>query len=186
MENKTASYRDIGGWILAIFIAGLLNVVGDTVILIQWLLKMRGTNIFFFRIISSRIFFSDIFVNETLFFIAMPLTWLCNVLFLVCIGTRKLFLFKLFFFAACIIALVHLLVNLSALCPLTIFDIVASTNIYTLMPGVLDPALELLRTMYPAFLITGTLTALGLLFVCFLYFRRSRRVAVYFGSSNSV
>jgi hypothetical protein len=150
MENKTLSYREIGGWLLVIFIVGLLNAIGDAVMLLQTIVKAWGINTLFSHVFTWLIPFSGIFVNKTLFFIAMPVNLLCNVLCLVFIGIRKLFLFKLFFFSACLIALVHLLCNAI--------------------------------TLYPVFLITGTAVMIGVLFVCFVYFKRSKRIAVYFGS----
>ncbi|MDR3056650.1 MAG: transposase, partial [Prevotella sp.] len=57
------------------------------------------------------------------------------------------------------IALVHLLVNLFALYPLTVFDSMVNANINALISGMINPMLGLLRTMYPVFLITGILVS---------------------------
>jgi hypothetical protein len=99
---------------------------------------------------------------------------------------RKKFLFQLFFFASCIIALIHLLVNLFALYPLTIFDIMVNANMGTLINDVIVPMLGLLKATYPMFLITGIFASLVLLIVCFVYFKRSKQVASYFGSENTI
>jgi hypothetical protein len=182
MENKTLSYREIGGWLLVIFIVGLLNAIGDAVMLLQTIVKTRGTNTLFSHVFTWLIPFSGIFVNKPLFFIAMPVTLLCNIVCLVCIGIRKLFLFKLFFFLACIAALLHLLCNAITRYPQTIFDNFVLADRDPFIAGIIERAFDLMNKCYPAFLITGTFMALGVLFVCFVYFKRSKRIAVYFGS----
>ena len=183
MENNTVSYRELGGWLMVIFIAGLLNAAGDAVILLQKILKSWGPKLLLFRIVPGMIAFSDIFVNTALFFIAMPLTLMCNVLCLMFIGIRKLSLFKVFFFSACIIALVHLMINMIIIYPRTIFDGFMLADINPLIAGIIESAFALLKKAYPVFLISGTILMLGILFVCFLYFKRSKRIAVYFGSN---
>jgi hypothetical protein len=182
MENNTLSYREIGGWLLVIFIAGILNASGDIALLLAKLAELYGINLFFINILAGILPFSRIFVNETLFFIAMPLTLFCNIAFLVGIGIRRLFLFKIFFFAACIIAFTHLLCNAITIYPHTIFDSLVSVDINPLIDGIIKQTFTLVKTVYPVFLITGTVMMIGILFICFLYFKRSKRVAVYFGS----
>jgi hypothetical protein len=49
--------------------------------------------------------------------------------------------------------------------------------------GIIERAFDVAKRLYPAFLITGTAVMIGVLVVCFVYFRRSKRIAVYFGSS---
>jgi hypothetical protein len=182
MENSTLSYREIGGWLLVIFIVGVLNASGDAVILLATLAETYGINLFFIRVLANIMPFYHVFVNETLFFIAMPLTLLCNVFFLVCIGIRKLFLFKIFFFAACIIALTHLLFNAITIYPRTIFDSLVLVDIDPLINGLIIQTFTLAKTLYPAFLIIGTVMMIGILSICFLYFQRSKRIASYFSS----
>jgi hypothetical protein len=183
MENKILSYREIGGWLLVIFITGLLNAIGDAVMLLQTIVKTWGINMLFSHIFTWLIPFSGIFINKPLFFIAMPVTLLCNVLCLVFIGIRKLFLFKLFFFSACLIALLHLLCNAIILYHQTIFDGFVLADRDPFIAGIIEGAFDLVKKLYPAFLITGTAVMIGVLFVCFVYFKRSKRIAVYFGSS---
>jgi hypothetical protein len=182
MENNTHSYRKIGGWLLVIFIAGVLNASGDITILLAKLAEVYGVNLFFVRVLANIMPFFHVFVNETLFFIAMPLTLFCNIVFLVGIAIRKLFLFKIFFFASCSIALAHLLFNAVTIYPRTIFDSLASVNVNPLADGLIKQTFASVKTLYPVFLITGTVMMIGILSVCFLYFKRSKRVAVYFGS----
>jgi hypothetical protein len=182
MENRTLSCRETGGWLLVIFIAGLLNAIGDMVMLLQMTVKAWGITTFFSHVFTWLMPFSGIFVNKPLFFIAMPVTLLCNVLCLVFIGIRKLFLFKLFFFSACLIALLHLLWNVITLYPQTFFDSFILTDRDPFIAAVMERVLGLVKILYPVFLVTGTFMALGVLFVCFVYFKRSKRVAVYFGS----
>jgi hypothetical protein len=117
------------------------------------------------------------------------------------IATRKLLLFKIFFFVACVIALIHFWVNVILVYPLTIFEIVGSVDISGLVAPTIKPLLELFKTVFPIFKITaillplgflisiyplliviGIIACLGVLCICFLYFKRSKRVAVYFGS----
>jgi hypothetical protein len=162
--------------LLLIGVLGILNAIGDIVTLILAITQSFEGNLFSF--------FFRVFANKQLFFIAMPLTLFCNILFLVFLFGRKSFLFQVFFFASCIIALVHLLVNLFALYPLTIFDIMLSVGFNALVTGLISPMIGLLRTMYTSFLITGILGCLGLLIVCFIYFKRSKRIAAYFACSN--
>lgn len=179
MENNIVSYRKSGVILLLIGVFGLINAIGDIITLILAITESyESTGLFSF--------FFCVFANKQLFFIAGTLTLFCNILFLVFILRRKLFLFQLFFFTSCIIALVHLLVNLFALYPLTVFDIMVNANINALISGMINPMLGLLRTMYPVFLITGILVSLGLLIVCFIYFKRSKRIAVYFDSTNTI
>ncbi|GHV76526.1 hypothetical protein AGMMS49942_13470 [Spirochaetia bacterium] len=179
MKNNTTNFSKMGIVLLLIGVLGILNVIGDTVALILMITQSFEGNAFFS-------FFFRVFADKGLFLIAMPLTLFCTVLFLVFMFGRKLFLFQLFFFAACIIALVHLLVNLFALYPLTIFDIMISAGFNALVTSLINPMLGLLQTMYTAFLITGILASLGLLIVCFFYFKHSKRIAAYFGSTNTV
>ena len=178
MENNTTVFSKMGIVLLLIGVFGVLNAIGDIVTLILAITQSFEGNFFSF--------FFRVFANKQLFFIAMPLTLLCNILFLVFLFRRKSFLFQVFFFASCIIALVHLLVNLFALYPLTIFDIMISAGFNALVSAMINPMLGLLRTMYPVFLITGILVSLGVLIVCFIYFKRSKRIAVYFGSPNTI
>lgn len=179
MKNHIVSYRKLGGWLMVIFVFGVLNAVGDVYTLIQ---AVTGS-------FTAKSFFFGIFANRSLFLIASPLTLFCNVLFCVFIATRKLLLFKIFFFVACVIALIHLFVNVISLYPLTIFDILVSADISVLIMGIFDltlrPMLGFLQKIYPAFIVTGILLSLGILFICFLYFKRSKRVAVYFGSNHT-
>ncbi|GHV07318.1 hypothetical protein FACS189485_17460 [Spirochaetia bacterium] len=179
MENNIIAYSKMGIVLLLIGIFGVVNVIGDMVTSILAITQSFDGSAFFS-------FFFQVFANKQLFFIAGTLTLICNILFLVFMFGRKLFLFQLFFFASCIIALIHLLVNLFALYPLTIFDIMVNANLSPLLMGIINPVPGLLRTMYPAFLITGILASLGLLIVCFLYFKRSKRIAAWFGSTNTV
>jgi uncharacterized membrane protein YvlD (DUF360 family) len=62
-----------------------------------------------------------------------------------------------------------------------------STDISALIMGIIDltlrPILRFLQIIYPIFIITGILLSLGILVICFLYFKRSKRIAVYFGSN---
>jgi hypothetical protein len=183
MENNTLSYREIGGWLLVIFIAGLLNAIGDAAMLLQTIVKTLGTNTLFSHLFTWLIPFSGIFVNKTLLFIAMPVTLLCNVSCLVFIGLRKLFLFKLFFFSACLIALLHLLINAITLYPQTIFDSFVPADRNAFIAGIIERAFDVAKRLYSAFLITGTAVMIGVLIGCFVYFRHSKRIAVYFGSS---
>lgn len=177
MENNVVSYRALGGWLMVIFVFGVLNAAGDVYTLIQAVTGSFNTKSFFF----------SIFTKRSLFLVAAPLTLLCNVLFCVFIATRNLFLFEIFFFAACVIALLHLIVNVISLYPLTIFDVLVSTDISALIMGIIDltlrPILRFLQIIYPIFIITGILLSLGILVICFLYFKRSKRIAVYFGSN---
>jgi hypothetical protein len=182
MENNTLSYRKIGGWLLVIFIAGILNASGDIALLLVKLAELYGINLFFIHTISRIIFFFPVFSNETLFFIAMPLTLFCTIIFLVGIGTRKLFLFKTFFFAACIIALSHVLFNAITIYPRTIFDNLVSVAINLFIDSTIKQTFTLVKTLYPVFLIIGVVMMIGILSACFLYLKRSKRVAVYFGS----
>jgi hypothetical protein len=163
--------------LLLIGVFGVLNAVGDIITLILMITQSFGSNGLFG-------FFFNVFANKVLFFIAMPITLLCNILFLVFLLRRKFALFQLFFFASCIIALVHLLINLFALYPLTVFEIMVNAN--TSISTTINPMLGLLKTTYPAFLITGILASFGLLFACYLYFKRSKQVLVYFGSKNTI
>ncbi|GHU39498.1 hypothetical protein FACS1894190_04440 [Spirochaetia bacterium] len=182
MKNCITNFSKMGIVLLLIGVLGILNATCDTVTLILAITKSFEGNAFFS-------FFFRVFADKDLFLIAMPLTLLCNILFLVFMFGRKSFLFQLFFFASCIIALVHLLVNLFALYPLTIFDIMISAGfnaLVTSLPNLINPMLGLLQTMYTAFLITGIFGCLGLLIVCFIYFKRSKRVAAYFGSMNTI
>jgi hypothetical protein len=179
MKNNTTVSSKMGMVLLLIGIFGVLNAIGDIVTLILAITQSFENNAFFS-------FFFRVFANKQLFFIAMPLTLLCTILFLVFLFWRKSFLFQVFFFASCIIALVHLLVNLFAVYPLTIFDILVNAEFSTLVTGLISPMIGLLRTMYSAFLITGILGALSLLIVCFIYFKRSKRIAAYFGISEDV
>ncbi|GHT65232.1 hypothetical protein FACS1894110_06610 [Spirochaetia bacterium] len=179
MKNCITNFSNMGIVLLLIGVLGILNAIGDTVTLILAITQSFEGNAFFS-------FFFRVFADKGLFLIAMPLTLLCNILFLVFMFGRKSFLFQVFFFASCIIALVHLLVNLFALYPLTIFDIMVNANISPLIIDIINPMLGLLRTMYTAFLITGILGCLGLLIVCFIYFKRSKRIAAWFGSNNIV
>ncbi|GHU71662.1 hypothetical protein FACS189450_08080 [Spirochaetia bacterium] len=179
MKNNTTNFAKMGIVLLLIGILGILNAIGDIVTLILMITQSFEGNAFFS-------FFFRVFADKDLFLIAMPLTLLCTVLFLVFMFGRKSFLFQVFFFASCIIALVHLLVNLFALYPLTIFDIMISAGFNALVTGLINPVLGLLRTMYTAFLITGILGCLGLLIVCFIYFKRSKRIAAWFGSNNTI
>ncbi|MHB9296578.1 hypothetical protein PilKf_02351 [Pillotina sp. SPG140] len=165
--------------LLLIGIFSVLNAIGDIITLILMMTQSFGGNGLFG-------FFFNVFANKDLFFIAMPLALFCNILFLVFLLRRKLVLFQLFFFASCIIAMIHLLINLFALYPLTIFEIVVNANINTLISTTINPMLGLLKTTYPAFLITGILASLGLLFVCYLYFKRSKQVRAYFGSNTTI
>ncbi|MDR1955336.1 MAG: hypothetical protein LBQ30_00600 [Treponema sp.] len=174
MKNDTLTYSQMGIVLLLIGIFGVLNAIGDIITLILMMTQSFGGNGFFG-------FFFNVFANKNLFLIAGTLTLFCNILFLVFLLRRKLVLFQLFFFASCIIAMVHLLVNLFALYPLTIFEIMVNAN--TLISTTINPMLGLLKTTYPVFLITGILASLGLLFVCYLYFKRSKQVRVYFGSN---
>jgi hypothetical protein len=182
MENNTLSYREIGGWLMVIFIVGVLNASGDVVILLAKLAEAHGINLFFVHMLANIMPFSHVFANETLFFIAMPLTLFCNIVFLVCIGIRKLLLFKLFFFAACTIALVHLLFNAITMYPRTIFDSLVSVNVNPLADGLIKRTFSLAKKLYPAFLFIGTVMIIGVLFSFFLYFKRSKRISVYFDS----
>jgi hypothetical protein len=175
MDGTTAFCRRTGGWFFAIFLLGTLNAIGDMATLILALATSFNQSFLLFRVLA----------NEKLFFVAGTLTLLCNVLFLVFILRRNLFLFQLFFFASGIIALVHLLVNLIALYPVSIFDILATPDIYTGITGIYSLAPELLQQIYPALLILGTLFFPGLLFVCFLYFRRSKQIQIYFGFKDA-
>ncbi|GMO49305.1 MAG: hypothetical protein Ta2G_06100 [Termitinemataceae bacterium] len=161
MKNYTTNFSKMGIVLLLIGVFGVVNAIGD---------------IAFFS------FFAQFFANKQLFFIAGTLTLICNILFLVFLFGRKLFLFQMFFFASCIIALIHLSLNLFALYPLTIFDILFNANTIPLINDILIPMLGLLRTIYPAFLVIGILASLGVLIVCFLYFKRSKRIAEYFDS----
>jgi hypothetical protein len=181
MENNALSYRELGGWLLVVFIVGALNASGDAVILLATLAKTYGINLLFIHVLANIMPFYHVFVNDTLFFIAMPVTLLCNVLCLVCIGIRKLFLFKVFFFSACIIALAHLLCNMITLYPQTIFDSLVLPDDPSIA-GIIKGGFALITRLYPVFLITGTAIMIGLLLVCFLYLKRSKRVAVYFGA----
>jgi hypothetical protein len=181
MKNKILSYREIGGWLLVIFIAGLFNSIGDAVMLLQTIVKAWRINTFISHAFTWLIPFSGIFVNKTLFFIAMPITLLCNVLCLVFIGIRKLFLFKLSFFSACLVALLHLLCNAITLYPQTIFDDFVLVDRDPFIAGIIEGAFDLVKKLYPVFLIAGTAVMIGVLFVCFVYFKRSKRIAVYFG-----
>lgn len=178
MGDNIVSYRKLGGFLLVIFIFGSLNAIGDISLLIQAATNNENS-------LFSRIFFS-IFQNRKIFFIIMPLTLFCNILFVTSVIIRRLFLFKVSFFAACLIALAHLLVSLIALYPTTIFDIWGSANIYDLFGGFSGLMPIPLRSIYPAFLIAGTFLSLCILFVCFLYFKRSKRIAVYFDSKYAV
>jgi hypothetical protein len=182
MKNTTLSYRKIGGWLLVIFIVGILNASGDIALLLAKLAEQYGINSFFIPVLVNIMSLFPVFANETLFFIAMPLTLLCNIVFLVGIGKRKLFLFKTFFFAACIIALAHLLINVITIYPRTIFDNLVSIDINSLIDNTIKQTFSLVKELYSVFLITGMIMILGMLSVCFLYFNRSKRVAVYFGS----
>ena len=182
MENNILYYREIGGWLLVIFIVGVLNASGDAVILLVKLAESHGINLFFIHVLANIVPFYHIFVNETLFFIVMPLTLLLNIAFLVCIGIRKLFLFKLFFFSACIVALVHLLFNAITIYPHTIFDSLVSIDTNPLVDDLINQTFALANTLYPAFLIIGTVMMIGILSICFLYFKRSKRISIYFGS----
>jgi hypothetical protein len=178
MTNNTTVSSKMGIVLLLIGVLGVLNAIGDIVTLILAITQSFEGNFFSF--------FFRVFANKDLFLIAMPLTLFCNILFLVFLFGRKSFLFQVFFFASCIIALVHLLVNLFALYPLTIFDILVNAEFRALVTGLISPMIGLLRTMYTAFLITGILGALSLLIVCFIYFKRSKRITAYFGSNNTI
>ncbi|MHC6201985.1 hypothetical protein ACYULU_02175 [Breznakiellaceae bacterium SP9] len=178
MKNNT-NFSKMGIVLLLIGVFGVLNAIGDIVTLILAITQSFEGNAFFS-------FFFRVFADKDLFLIAMPLTLLCTILFLVFLFGRKSFLFQVFFFVSCIIALIHLLVNLFALYPLTIFDIMISAGSSTLVTSIINPMLGLLRTMYTAFLITGILGCLGLLIVCFIYFKRSKRITAYFGSTNTI
>ena len=151
MENNAVSYRKLGGWLLVIFVFGILNAIGDTVLLLR---------------------------SESFF--AAPVILVCNILFIVFIAIRRLLLFKIFFFAACILALIHLLVNLITAYPQTVFEIMLSMNMPVFFTGIIKPMLGLLKAVYPVFLVLGTALSFGILFVLFVYFKRSKRVAAYF------
>ncbi|GHU25776.1 hypothetical protein FACS1894172_06840 [Spirochaetia bacterium] len=179
MKNNTTNFSKMGIVLLLIGVLGILNTIGDIVTLILMITQSFEGNTFFS-------FFFRVFADKQLFFIAGTLTLICNILFLVFMFGRKSFLFQLFFFASCIIALIHLLVNLFALYPLTIFDIMVNANISHLIISVIVPMLGLLKATYPMFLVTSIFASLGLLIVCFIYFKRSERIATYFSSTNSV
>jgi hypothetical protein len=174
MKNNTTVFSKMGIVLMLIGSFGVLNAIGDIVTLILMMTQSFDDNAFFS-------FFFGVFADKDLFLIVMPLTLLCNILFLVFMFLRKLLFFKLFFFASCIIALIHLSVNLLTLYPLTIFDIMISSGFIVLITGLINPMIGLLRTMYPVFMITGIFTSLGLLIVCFIYFKRSKQIAAYFG-----
>ena len=179
MKNNTTNFSKMGIVLLLIGAFGIINAIGDIITLMLATAQSNvGNGLFGFMF--------RVFANKSLFFVAMPITLLCNILFLVFLLWRKNFLFQLFFFASCIIALIHLLVNLFALYPLTIFDIMVNANISTLINGIIVPMLGLLKATYPMFLITGILASLGLLIVCFIYFKRSKQVAFHFGSKNTI
>jgi hypothetical protein len=180
MENNTLSYRKIGGWLLVIFIAGILNASGDIALLLVKLAELYGINLFFIHVLADITSFFPIFSNETLFFIAMPLTLFCTIIFLVGIVKRKLFLFKTFFFAACSIALAHVLINAIIIYPRTINPVSVAINPF--IDITIKQTFTLVKTVYPVFLVIGMIMMIGILFVCFLYFKRSKRVAVYFGA----
>lgn len=175
MKNNTTNFSKMGIVLLLIGVLGILNAIGDTVTLILAITQSFEGNAFFS-------FFFHVFADKGLFLIAMPLTLLCTVLCLVFMFGRKSFLFQVFFFASCIIALIHLLVNLFSLYPLTIFDIMVNAGFNASITSLINPMLGLLRTMYTAFLITGIFGCMGLLIVCFIYFKRSKRIAAWFGS----
>ncbi|GHU03126.1 hypothetical protein FACS1894147_06500 [Spirochaetia bacterium] len=175
MKNCITNFSKMGVVLLLIGVFGVVNVIGDVVTAILSITQSFESSAFFS-------FFFQVFANKQLFFIAGTVTLICNILFLVFMFGRKLFLFQLFFFASCIIALMHLLVNVFALYPLTIFDILVNANISALISSMIDPMRGLLRTLYPAFLITGIVVSLSLLIVCFLYFKRSKRIADWFDS----
>jgi hypothetical protein len=179
MEHTITSYRKMGIVLLLIGAFGVLNAIGDIITLMLATAQSNAGN-------GLLGFFFNVFANKALFFIAMPITLLCNILFLVFLLRRKLVLFQLFFFTSCIIALIHLLVNLLALYPLTIFEIMVNANINTLISTTINPMLGLLKITYPAFLITGILVSFGLLFACYLYFKRSKQVSAYFGSKITI
>ncbi|GHV88537.1 hypothetical protein AGMMS50267_08970 [Spirochaetia bacterium] len=179
MKNTTANFSKPGIVLLLIGIFGILNAIGDTVTLILAITQSFEGKAFFS-------FFFQVFADKGLFLIAMPLTLFCNILFLVFMFGRKLFLFQMFFFASCIIALVHVLVNLFALYPLTIFDIMVNAGFSPLITSLISPTLGLLKATYPVFLVTGILGCMGLLVVCFIYFKRSKRIAAWFGLNSTV
>ncbi|GMO42598.1 MAG: hypothetical protein Pg6C_04140 [Treponemataceae bacterium] len=70
MENKILSYRETGGWLLVIFIVGLLNAISDAVMLLQTIVKAWGMNTLVSRVFTWLIPFSGIFVNQPLFLFA--------------------------------------------------------------------------------------------------------------------
>ncbi|GHT81027.1 hypothetical protein FACS1894130_12700 [Spirochaetia bacterium] len=179
MKNNTTNFSKMGIVLLLIGVLGILNAIGDTVTLILAITKSFEGKAFFS-------FFFRVFADKDLFLIAMPLTLFCNILFLVFMFGRKSFLFQLFFFASCIIALVHVLVNLFALYPLTLFDLMVNVGFSALITSLISPMLGLLKAMYPVFLVTGILCCMGLLIVCFIYFKRSKRIAAWFGSNSTI
>ncbi|GHU49639.1 hypothetical protein FACS1894127_3350 [Clostridia bacterium] len=165
-----------------IFIVGVLNAVGDVYALIWGLThsvyEITG-GIFF------NAYFFGIFANRTLLLIFTPLTLLCSVLCLLFIGIRKLNLFKIFFLAAYLIGMAGLIVNLAAISPSTFIDVMVDTYSGTFFAGMILPMTELLRAIYLPTMIIGVMGGLGVLVACMFYFKRSKRIAAWFGSGNA-
>jgi hypothetical protein len=59
------------------------------------------------------------------------------------------------------------------------FDGFILADINPLIAGLLKVH-TILKQVYPVFLIPGTILMLSILFTCFLYFKRSKRIDVYF------
>jgi hypothetical protein len=182
MKNSITEYSKLSVWLLVIFIVGVLCAIGD----ISLLIRAATNNI---DSLSSRMFFS-VFQDKTMFFILKPLTLFCTIMFLLFMLKRRFFLFKLFFFASCLITFVHSSIAIISLYPTTIFDIWTSMSIgYSFVETIINfffveffwlKNILSSQSLYIVGLIIGAVHYLGLLVVCFFYFKRSKQVAKYF------
>jgi hypothetical protein len=181
MSNSNKSKLGVWLMLIFIFIIALLNALGDIYVLI-WGLTHTTANITGGIFLNA--YFFGVYASRSLLLVFTPLTLVCSVLCLVFIGTRKLNLFKFFFFAACLIGLTGLIVNLIAMSPVTFFDVFVNACNGTFIGNMIAPMAGLLRTLYLPVIIIGVLGAIGVLVACMFYFKRSKRIAVWFNSET--
>jgi hypothetical protein len=183
MKNNAIVNGRIGVWLILIVVLGILNALGD-ICSFFWVLGHSSADMP--DIISLNMYFFHISASRTLFLIAMPISLVSCILFLVFIGIRKLFLFKLFFFIACGVALGHLLINAVTIHPFMYFEVPAFLNMEeNLIAGMLVMPFQLLQKTTTFFIYSGISIAFGVLIVCMVYFKRSKRVALYFGGNHA-
>jgi hypothetical protein len=186
MKNGTITdYRaGISGWLMLIVVLVSLNALGDLGLFL-WALSHSSATAN--GILSLNMYFVHIFANRTLFLIATPIVFVSSVLFLVFIGLRRLFLFKLSFLVTCTVSLGHLLVNAITMRPFVYFDIPV-LPLYaerSMLAGMLIMSFKLLENATPFFIFTGITMAFAVLIACMIYFARSKKIALYFNDDQA-